>query len=82
MADPLDEVEAAIEDLVSEERRLWKAESDGVATDAERERLRTLRVSLDRHWDLLRRRRAAVESGSDPADMRLRSEQTVENYLQ
>jgi hypothetical protein len=74
MAD--DDIHAAIEGLVAEEHTLWEAESAGEATDADRERLRKIKVELDRYWDLLRRRRANASADG------LRSEETVENYLQ
>jgi hypothetical protein len=74
MAD--DDVHAAIEGLVAEEHALWEAEGAGTATDADRERLAKIKVELDRYWDLLRRRRA------NPNAEGLRSEETVERYLQ
>jgi hypothetical protein len=73
---PDDDLHAAIEGLVAEEHALWEAESEGTATDADRERLRKIKVELDRYWDLLRRRRA------NPNADGLRSEDTVEHYLQ
>jgi hypothetical protein len=73
---------AHIEELIAEEHRLWELESGGHATDADRERLAQIKVELDRYWDLLRRRRAATAAGADAEDVELRSETTVENYLQ
>jgi hypothetical protein len=73
-----EDVHAHIEELVDEEHRLWGLESSGEAGDAERQRLAEIKVELDRYWDLLRRRRAAA----DPEGEDLRSETTVENYLQ
>src|SRR5258705_1614919 len=78
----MDDVHAHIEELVAEEHRLWQLESDSNATDADRERLAHVKVELDRYWDLLRRRRAAAEAGVDEESVGLRSETTVENYLQ
>ena len=77
-----DDVHAHIEELVAEEHRLWELESNGTAGDAERGRLAEVKVELDRYWDLLRRRRAAERAGADPEGEELRSEGTVENYLQ
>ncbi len=77
-----DDVHAHIEELVAEEHRLWELESSGNAGDDERRRLAELKVELDRYWDLLRRRRAASAAGADPEGEDLRSETTVENYLQ
>ena len=73
---------AHIEELVAEEHRLWELEAGGHATDADRARLAQVKVELDRYWDLLRRRRSAADSGADPEDVELRSEGTVEGYLQ
>ena len=71
-----DDIHVAIEGLVAEEHALWEAEAAGTAGDADRERLKKIKVELDRYWDLLRRRRA------NPSADGLRSEETVENYLQ
>ena len=71
-----DDVHSAIEGLVAEEHALWEAEAAGNGTDADRERLAKIKIELDRYWDLLRRRRA------NPNADGLRSEETVENYLQ
>ena len=78
----MDDVHAHIEELVAEEHRLWQLESEGNATDADRARLEHVKVELDRYWDLLRRRRAAAAAGMDEEGVGLRSETTVENYLQ
>jgi hypothetical protein len=75
-------VHSHIEELVAEEHRLWEAEASGHAGDAQRERLAEVKVELDRYWDLLRRRRAAGTAGVDEDNVSLRSEETVENYLQ
>jgi hypothetical protein len=77
-----EDVHAHIEELVAEEHRLWELEASGSAGDAERERLAKIKVDLDRYWDLLRRRRAAGALGADEENVGLRSEETVENYLQ
>ena len=78
----MEDVHGHIEELVAEEHRLWQLESDGNATGADRERLDLVKVELDRYWDLLRRRRAAASAGADVENVELRSETTVENYLQ
>ena len=77
-----DDVHAHIEELVAEEHRLWELESTGNSGDEDRRRLAQVKVELDRYWDLLRRRRAATALGADADDVPLRSEETVENYLQ
>ena len=71
-----------IEQLVAEEHELWDREAAGKATDADRQRLGEVKVSLDRCWDLLRQRRALEEFGMDADVATERSEQTVENYRQ
>lgn len=66
-----------IESLVAEEHKLFE---QGNLGDAERQRLAAIQVQLDRYWDLLRQRRAAVETGHDPKDAHLRPPGIVENY--
>jgi hypothetical protein len=39
-------------------------------------------VQLDRYYDLLRQRRARAEFDQDPERAHIRSEDTVEKYLQ
>jgi uncharacterized protein DUF2630 len=77
-----DDIHETIEALVAEEHALWEAEASGNATQADRDRLAKIKVDLDRYWDLLRRRRAVESSGGNPEAVELRSEETVENYLQ
>ena len=77
-----EDVHGHIEELVAEEHRLWELEAAGNAGETERRRLEQVKVELDRYWDLLRRRRAAAAGGGDPDNVELRSESTVENYLQ
>ena len=77
------EVQDHIEALVAEERRLYgAAEQQGHETEEDRRRLAEIKVQLDRYWDLLRQRRAQKEFGLDPDAAELRSEETVERYLQ
>ena len=80
MAD--DEVHTHIEALVAEEHRLWTRESSGNGSEDDRMRLAEIKVELDRYWDLLRRRRSAADAGGDPDQVEIRSEGTVEGYLQ
>ena len=80
MAD--EQIHQNIEQLVAEEHELWEREAAGRATDADRQRLGEVKVSLDRCWDLLRQRRALREFDRDPADAGVRSEETVERYEQ
>ena len=76
------DIHGRIERLVAEEHALWEAEEGGNATDDNRERLRTVKVSLDQMWDLLRQRRALRDAGRDPDDADLRPSDTVEGYEQ
>nr|MDT0659623.1 DUF2630 family protein [Micromonospora sp. DSM 115978] len=72
-----------IGELVDEEHRLRaRAQAVEGSTDEERERLRALEQSLDQCWDLLRRRRAARQAGTDPETTGVRPREEVERYLQ
>ena len=73
--------------LVDEEhelraRRQAGAASGGADSAEEAARLRQLEESLDQCWDLLRRRRAAREFGSDPDGVSAQSKPQVERYMQ
>ena len=68
-----------IKQLVDEEHTLWDRtdlDDHGVT------RLRTIRVELDRYWDLLRQRRALEEFGEDPGRAHIRPASVVERYKQ
>jgi hypothetical protein len=80
MDDP--QIHGTIEQLVQEEHELWRRESEGSASDADRRRLEAVKVSLDQCWDLLRQRRALREYGLDEDAAALRSPDTVEGYEQ
>ena len=72
-----------ISELVEEERRLRQQLAEGkITSDEEHARLRTVEAALDQCWDLLRRRRAAADSGEDPDAVEARPVNEVENYLQ
>ncbi|MCW3068600.1 MAG: hypothetical protein JWL67_1225 [Solirubrobacterales bacterium] len=77
---------ARIEALVKEEHSLQgKEEGDAVRSEAlgaDRERLESVSVELDRCWDLLRQRRARRSAGQDPDEATARDSGTVEKYLQ
>jgi hypothetical protein len=89
MSKPLDDeqVQARIEELEREERRLRRDERDAadveegnrVAADAQR--LEAVRVELDQLWDYLRQRRALRDAGQDPDRAQMRDAGTVERYL-
>lgn len=70
-----------INELAQDEHELWGRESRGEASDAERDRLEALGVTLDQCWDLLHQRRARRAAGLDPDDASVRDASTVEGYL-
>jgi hypothetical protein len=70
-----------INEIAHEEHQLWEREGRGELTDAERDRLRTLGVTLDQCWDLLHQRRARRAAGMDPDEASVRDPGTVEGYL-
>jgi Protein of unknown function (DUF2630) len=76
------QIHGAIDRMVEEEHQLWEREAAGEATAADRQRLATLRVSLDQCWDLLRQRRARRDAGGDPDGAELRAPDVVEHYEQ
>jgi hypothetical protein len=69
-----------INEIAHEEHQLWEREGRGEITDAERERLRELAVTLDQCWDLLHQRRARRAAGQDPDETSVRDARTVEGY--
>jgi hypothetical protein len=70
-----------INEIAHEEHALWEKESHGEASDAERQRLEQLGVTLDQCWDLLHQRRARRDAGQDPDQATVRDPRTVEGYL-
>jgi hypothetical protein len=70
-----------INEIAHEEHALWEKEGRGDISQAERERLNELSVSLDQCYDLLHQRRARRAAGLDPDDAEVRDERTVEGYL-
>ena len=76
------QIHGTIEQLVAEEHALWQRESEGNATDADRERLQQIKVSLDQAWDFLRQRRALREAGRSDDAADLRPPDVVERYQQ
>ncbi|MEA2362530.1 MAG: hypothetical protein QOD71_1675 [Thermoleophilaceae bacterium] len=79
-------IAARIERLVDEEHALRDREqadaADPDGLEADRERLRSVEVELDRCWDLLRQRRAFRDAGTDPEQAHVRDAETVERYQQ
>ncbi len=76
------QIHKSIEELVAEEHELWEREAAGTATEEDRQRIESLKVSLDQCWDLLRQRRALREAGRDPDAANLRASDIVEGYEQ
>jgi Protein of unknown function (DUF2630) len=76
------QIHTEIEQLVAEEHELWERESAGTAGESDRQRLASVKVSLDQCWDLLRQRRALREAGQDPSVADVRRAEVVENYEQ
>jgi len=74
------EVLDQINRLAGEEHTLFEKEAHGDVTEADRERLRRLQVTLDQCWDLLRQRRARRAAGLDPGQAKIRDERIVEGY--
>lgn len=76
-------IQDQIESLVREEHTLLEAGGRQEGLSAEQhERLREVKVELDRYWDLLRQRRAHEEFGLDPENTSTRDAETVEGYEQ
>ena len=76
------QIHGSIERLVAEEHELWEREAAGNATEADRQRLESIKVSLDQCWDYLRQRRALREARRDPGAADVRSPEVVETYEQ
>jgi Protein of unknown function (DUF2630) len=77
-----EQIHGTIEQLVTEEHELWEREATGDVSDADRQRMKQIGVSLDQCWDLLRQRRALREAGLDPEAAEVRRTEVVENYEQ
>jgi hypothetical protein len=80
---PSDEqISAQIEQLETERESLFKREADDPSRATGADRLETIRVDLDRLWDLLRQRRALRDAGQNPNLADERAAETVERYWQ
>jgi hypothetical protein len=58
-----------IDEIVSEEHRLWSEAEQRRLDEAGHRRLEEIRGELDRCWDLLRRRRANPDAEAAPASV-------------
>ena len=69
--------------LANEEAKLWeRASAGGGLGTADQERLDTIKVELDRCYDLLHQRQARRDAGLDPEEAQLRPAEVVERYQQ
>jgi hypothetical protein len=69
--------------LVDEEHQLrTRVQAGQIRSEEEQARLRELEIALDQCWDLLRRRRAAREFGTDPNAAEAQPVSEVEGYMQ
>ena len=81
-----EQVQARIEELEQEERKLRRDEGEAAEADADEQvardaqRLEAIRVELDQLWDYLRQRRALRDAGQDPDNAQMRDPGTVERY--
>ena len=77
-----EEIQELIERLVAEEKELLRRGEGTGLSQEDHERLESIRLELDRQWDLLRLRRGREEFGLDPDVVRPRDPETVEDYEQ
>jgi hypothetical protein len=77
-----EQIHRSIEELVSEEHRLGEDQERGRHSETDAARLATVKITLDRYWDLLRQRRALSENGLDPDGAQVRDAAVVEEYRQ
>ncbi|HEV7175921.1 MAG TPA: DUF2630 family protein [Solirubrobacteraceae bacterium] len=81
-----EQVQARIEELEQEERKLRTDEVEAAEADADdqvardAQRLEAIRIELDQLWDYLRQRRALRDAGQDPDNAQMRDPGTVERY--
>ena len=69
--------------LSSEEEQLYASASEGDGLSADQvQRLETIRIELDRVYDLLHQRQARTAAGMNPDDATERSAEVVERYQQ
>lgn len=76
------EIITQIGSLADEEKQLEERHvGEGLAPDEEK-RLKSIEVTLDQLWDLLRQRRALRDAGRSPDEAAIRPGGTVEGYRQ
>lgn len=67
-----------IKELTEREEHLYGKEN--LSDDAVKE-LHKIKSELDQYWDLLRQRRAFEETGGNPDEAKMRSSETIKNYI-
>jgi hypothetical protein len=78
-----EDVFGRINALSDEEEQLYEHAGDGHGlTDEEHQRLESIKVELDRAYDLLHQRAARRAAGLDPSDAESRPAEIVERYQQ
>ncbi len=75
-------IHQSIEALVAEEHDLWHRGEGGGLDAKERARLAQITVQLDRFYDLLQQRQGLRDAGANPDRAKIRSEKTVEGYVE
>ncbi len=81
MQDP--DIFERINALSDEEELLWSQAGDGRGlSEIERSRLDSIKVELDRAYDLLHQREAKLRAGEDPSSAEPRPVEVVERYQQ
>jgi hypothetical protein len=77
------EIATRINELSEEEEALYRQAGDGRGLSTEDvERLQTIKVELDRCYDLLHQREARRAAGLDPGEAEARPAEIVEHYQQ
>ena len=76
------EIISRIGSLADEEQRLEERHVGEGLSPEEEKRKKSIEVTLDQMWDLLRQRRALRSAGRSPDDASIRPEGTVEGYRQ
>ncbi len=76
------ELMATINRFTDEEHRLELQHAGNPLDEDELARLRSIELSLDQCWDLLRQRRARRAAGLNPDEASARPPSVVENYQQ
>lgn len=71
-----------VKKLMEEEQQLVHLSEQGHLTAEQHATMRQIEIYLDQCWDLSRQRHARRLAGLDPADARLRDEESAELFAQ